>query len=222
MATLIRDLKTASVTQLVLAAQAGQRDAFGELFERFQRHVQAIALRRLGDWNEAQELCQEVFLQALQKIQQLREPECFVAWLRAITNRMAINRAVRRGPESPAEPETLDAACVEDDTPLSIILTAERQAEVRAGLDRLRDLDRRTLQAFYVDGQSLLEMSDRVRRAVGHDQAAAAHGAEAAGQARGSAGGGVSSRTRSQKKARSGFPLRAPFVRQNEQVRTKR
>ena len=62
MATLVQDFKTATVTQLVLAAQAGQRDAFGELFERFQRHVQAIALRRLGDWNEAQELCQEVFL----------------------------------------------------------------------------------------------------------------------------------------------------------------
>ena len=167
MSTLIQDLKSATVTQLVLAAQAGQRDAFGELFERFQRHVQAIALRRLGDWNEAQELCQEVFLQALQKIQQLREPECFVAWLRAITNRMAINRAVRRGPESLAEPETLDMACAEDDTPVTIILTAERQAEVRAGLDQLRELDRRTLQAFYVDGQSLLEMSDQFDAPLG-------------------------------------------------------
>lgn len=167
MATLIQDLKTASVTQLVLAAQAGRRDAFGELFERFQRHVQAIALRRLGDWNEAQELCQEVFLQALQKIQQLREPECFGAWLRSITNRMAINRAVRRSPELPMEPETLDVACVEDDTPLTIILADERRAEVRAGLARLRDLDRRTLQAFYVDGQSLLEMSDKFDAPLG-------------------------------------------------------
>jgi len=167
MTTLVQDLRSATVAQLVLAAQAGQRDAFGQLFERFQGHVQAIALRRLGDWNEAQELCQEVFLQALQKIAQLREPECFPAWLRAITNRMAINRAVRRGPEVAAEPETLDGVCVEDDTPLTIILADERQAEVRAGLARLRDLDRRTLQAFYVDGQSLLEMSDEFDAPLG-------------------------------------------------------
>lgn len=167
MTTLVQDLKSATVAQLVLAAQAGQREAFGQLFERFQGHVQAIALRRSGDWNEAQELCQEVFLQALQKIGQLREPECFVAWLRAITNRMAINRAVRRGPEVAAEPETLDGVCVEDDTPLTIILADERQAEVRAGLARLRDLDRRTLQAFYVDGQSLLEMSDEFDAPLG-------------------------------------------------------
>jgi RNA polymerase sigma-70 factor (ECF subfamily) len=167
MSTLTQDLKTANVRQLVLAAQAGRRDAFGELFERYQRNVQAIALRRLGDWNEAQELCQEVFLQALQKIQQLREPECFAGWLRSITNRMAINRAVRRSPELPAEPETLDAVCVDPDTPLTIILADERQAEVRAGLERLRELDRRTLQAFYVDGQSLLEMSDEFDAPLG-------------------------------------------------------
>lgn len=167
MCTLTEDLKTVTVAQLVLAAQAGRREAFGELFERYQRNVQAIALRRLGDWNEAQELCQEVFLQALQKIQQLREPECFAGWLRSITNRMAINRAVRRGPELPAEPEVLDAVCGDADTPLTIILADERQAEVRAGLKRLRELDRRTLQAFYVDGQSLLEMSDEFDAPLG-------------------------------------------------------
>ena len=217
MATLIRDLKSATVTQLVLAAQAGQRDAFGELFERFQRHVQAIALRRLGDWNEAQELCQEVFLQALQKIQQLREPECFVAWLRAITNRMAINRAVRRSPESPAEPETLDIACVEDDTPLTIILADERQAEVRAGLASAPRPGPANAAGVLRRGPVVAGDERRVRCAAGNDQAASAHGAEAAGQARRSVGGGVK-----KKKARSGFPLRAPFVRHNDQFRTKR
>jgi RNA polymerase sigma-70 factor (ECF subfamily) len=60
------------LTTLVRAAQAGDRLAFGELFERFERHVMAIALRRLGDYTEAQELCQDVFIQAMKKIRQLR------------------------------------------------------------------------------------------------------------------------------------------------------
>ena len=167
MTKLNQDLKTATVTQLVLAAQAGRRDAFGELFERYQPCVLATALRRLGDANEAQELCQEVFLQALLKIQQLREPECFAGWLRSITTRMAINRRVRRNTESAADQEILDSVCVEDSTPLTIILADERQAQVRAGLERLRELDRQTLQAFYVDGQSLLEMSDEFGAPLG-------------------------------------------------------
>jgi len=153
------NIRTATVAQLVTAAQAGNREAFGELYERFQRHVLAVAIGRLGDYTEAQELCQDVFVQALQKIGQLREPECFGSWLRSITHRMAINRAVRRKPDYSAEPDTLATTCVDDQTPLTAVLAGERQSQVRAGLSRLRELDRATLVAFYVEGQSLVEMS---------------------------------------------------------------
>ena len=63
----------------VLAAQAGDREAFGRLVERFERNVCATALRRLGNYVDAQEVTQEGFVQALRKIHQLREPVCFVA-----------------------------------------------------------------------------------------------------------------------------------------------
>ena len=55
---------------LVRAAQRGEREAFGELFERFQPTVLAIAMRRLRNFAEAQELTQDVFVQAIQKIDQ--------------------------------------------------------------------------------------------------------------------------------------------------------
>jgi RNA polymerase sigma-70 factor (ECF subfamily) len=155
------------IAELVRAAQDGDRFAFGELFQRYERHVFAIALRRSGDYNEAQELTQDVFVQAMQKIGQLREPQAFGGWLRAITNRMAINRAVRRGPDLPMEPETLEGNCVETVTPLANVLEGERKTQVQAGLARLGDLDRQTLVAFYVNGKSLLEMADEFDAPVG-------------------------------------------------------
>lgn len=148
------------VVQLVKLCQQGDRDAFGELFERFERYVFTIAFRRLNNYAEAQELTQDVFIQALQKIEQLRQPECFGSWLRSITHRMAINRAVRRGPDLPTEPTTLEATCVESETPLALALETEREEQLHEGLRRLRSLDRETLVAFYVEGQSLIEMSD--------------------------------------------------------------
>jgi RNA polymerase sigma-70 factor (ECF subfamily) len=151
----------------VRAAQAGDRAAFGRLVERYERAVYAVAYRRLGDHAEAQELCQEVFVQALRKLDQLRQPECFGGWLRSIARRMAVNRLVRRAPDVPTEPETLAAACVESETPLGRALERERRTQVRAGLRRLRALDRRTLVAFYVNGQSLAEMSDSFASPVG-------------------------------------------------------
>lgn len=155
------------VSRLVLAAQAGDREAFGQLFERFEKHVLAIAYRRVGDHTEAQELCQDVFVQALQKLPQLRDPACFGGWLRSITHRMAINRMVRRAPDVSMEPETLEANCSDTLTPLASALAVEREELVRSGLSRLRSLDRDTLIAFYVQGQSLLEMSDAFNAPLG-------------------------------------------------------
>lgn len=155
------------IAALVQAAQTGDRAAFGELFERFESHVFSVCLRRLGDYAEAQELCQDVFIQAMAKIGQLRDPHCFVGWLRAIAGRMAINRAVRRGPMTSVEPDALSAVCVENSTPLDHALGSERDSQVRDGLSRLGELDRKTLVAFYVNGQSLIEMSDAFDAPVG-------------------------------------------------------
>ena len=154
-------------SSLVLAAQEGDREAFGQLAERYERAVYATALRRLNNHAEAQEVCQEVLVRAMQKISQLREPAAFGSWLQAVTNRMAINRAVRKRGAIATEPDMLAATCVESETPLSAALARERQSQVRAGLGRLGELDRETLVAFYVQGQSLVEMSAEFRSPVG-------------------------------------------------------
>jgi RNA polymerase sigma-70 factor (ECF subfamily) len=156
-----------SETSLVIAAQEGDREAFGELARRYERAVYATAYRRLNNHAEAQEVSQEVFVRAMQKIDQLREPEAFGSWLQSVTSRMAINRAVRKRQSIATEPETLAATCVESETPLTAALASERQSQVRAGLRRLGDLDRDTLVAFYVKGQSLVEMSEGFRSPVG-------------------------------------------------------
>ncbi len=155
------------IASLVRAAQEGDRAALGPLFERFRQVVYATAIRTLGNDAEAQELCQEVFFQAMRKIRQLRDPECFGGWLRAIARRMAINRAMRRAPEVSAEVGETSPGFVCRDTPLAEVLARERADQVHAGLDRLAALDRDTLVAFYFGGQSLLEMSDRFQSPVG-------------------------------------------------------
>jgi len=152
--------------ELVLRAQEGDREALGQLMVRYEGAVYAIALRRLNNHAEAEELCQEVFVQAMEKIDQLRQPECFGGWIRSIAKRMAINRAVRRSPLLSSQPDELES-CTEERTPLGNVLATEERSQVRAGLKRLRKLDRQTLEAFYVQGRSLAEMSDAFESPVG-------------------------------------------------------
>jgi RNA polymerase sigma-70 factor (ECF subfamily) len=158
---------TGEVTRLVRDAKAGDRAAFGELVRRFEGAVYAIALRKLGRPLEAEELAQEVFIKAYEKLDQLKVPAAFGGWLRAITVRLAINRMVRKTPVLSAEPELLEATCADIRNPLDDVLAAERRAQVRAGLKRLGTMDRETLVAFYVRGQSLLEMSEEFDSPVG-------------------------------------------------------
>ncbi len=155
------------LTTLVEAAQHGDREAFGRLVDKYQRAVYATIFRRLGNHAETQELCQEVFMQALRKIDQLADPRCFGGWLRAIAGRMAINRAVRRAPVVAADAGSFETHCVEYRTPLGSALEHEQESQVRHGLRRLKAMDRDTLVAFYFDGRSLIEMSDQFKTPVG-------------------------------------------------------
>jgi len=153
--------------QRVIAAQAGDRAAFGELFVQYEKSIYAIALRRTGNATEAQELVQDVFMQAMLKIDQLRAPEAFGGWLRQITVRMAINRITRRKVAYATEPEVLEATVLGKGTPDQALMDKERQEQVRDGLSRLRDMDRDTLEAFYVKGQSLAQMADEFDAPIG-------------------------------------------------------
>jgi RNA polymerase sigma-70 factor (ECF subfamily) len=155
------------ITELVERARAGDRGAYGELVERFQPSVYAVALSRLRNPGEAQELVQEVFIHAMTKLAQLRDAHCFAGWLRQITERMAINRLTRRGRMHGAEPEVLENIQAMGSTPLEDLVRMEQKAQLWAGLDRLKPVDRATLVAFYIHGQSLKQMSREFETPIG-------------------------------------------------------
>jgi len=145
---------------LVRRAQRGDREAFGRLVEQFQPTVHAIALRRLGNPNDALELTQEVFLHVLRRIGQLREPERFAGWLRQVAVRMAINRATRRTAPPSVEVGILEGAWERGAEPLDELISRERAERLRGALGRLKSLDREALDAFYLRGHSLVEIAE--------------------------------------------------------------
>lgn len=152
---------------LVEKAQNGDREAFGQLVEQFQRTVYAIALGRLGNSNEAMELTQEVFLHVMKRIGQLREPERFAGWLRQVAARMAINRATRRIPPASIEDEILEGAGATHDDPLDALIARERASRLWEALEELKPLDREALVAFYIQGQSLVEIAESLDVPIG-------------------------------------------------------
>jgi RNA polymerase sigma-70 factor (ECF subfamily) len=147
------------VPTLVERAKLGDRSAYGELVQRFQVAVGAVALKRLRDAAAAQELTQEVFIHAMRKLPQLRDPRCFPGWLRQITVRLALNRLARRSPHREVEADALDRLADRTGGPLEALERTEAKQRLHASLRRLRPLDRQALEIFYLRGHSLQRMS---------------------------------------------------------------
>ena len=74
--------------QLINRSIDGDDTAFAELVEKYQKQVHALVWRKIGDFHIAEEITQDTFLNAYQKLSTLKKPQQFASWLYVIaTNR---------------------------------------------------------------------------------------------------------------------------------------
>jgi RNA polymerase sigma-70 factor (ECF subfamily) len=88
---------------LVRLAQAGDRDALAALYRRFAGMVHGVVLAHVRH-RDVEDLAQEVFLHAMERLGSLREPAAFGGWLAAIARTRALDH-VRRTPATEALPD---------------------------------------------------------------------------------------------------------------------
>lgn len=88
--------------ELVAAVRRGDSAAADALVRRHYRSAWAVALALLGHASDAEDVCQDAFVRALERIDECRKPERFVYWLLQIVRNHAHNarkyKQVRSGP----------------------------------------------------------------------------------------------------------------------------
>lgn len=143
---------------LIEAAQAGDRDAQGELFRRHYRRVARIVFRVTRNDAIVEDLVQDVFIRAFNSLQRFRSESRVETWLHVIAvnvartwldgekrRRRRVQSAVRRWGE-PATPE-------------EIVARSEHRQRLRAAVDALPRKYRDAFQARVLSGLSLREAS---------------------------------------------------------------
>ena len=75
--------------QLVARVRRGDRAAAGTLAGRYLRACRAVALAVTGDEADADDVCQDAFVAAIEKIDDCRQPDRFAAWLMQIARNRA-------------------------------------------------------------------------------------------------------------------------------------
>ena len=73
--------------ELVRRILDGDEAAFSTLVEKYQKQVHALAWRKIGDFHVAEEITQDTFLKAYQKLATLKKPHRLAGWLYVIATR---------------------------------------------------------------------------------------------------------------------------------------
>ncbi|HEV2851972.1 MAG TPA: sigma-70 family RNA polymerase sigma factor [Thermoanaerobaculia bacterium] len=138
-------------SRLVARARAGDARAFEELVRRHLRSAHAVALGVLGNPADAEDVCQDAFLAALEKLDECRDPERFAAWLTRIVRNQALNfrerRSLRQG--EPLEAAAPAAAAADTSDPAE---RSELRGRLLAALESLPPSQREVVLLHDLEG----------------------------------------------------------------------
>ena len=159
---------------LVLRAKRGDQDAFEQLVLDNQNRIYSLALRLMGDREEAADLAQEAFLKAWQGLPTFQGESSFSTWLYRLTSNVCID-ALRRNRRRQAVAETVslddDDSWIEpadwEGDPQRLLERAELSRAVERGLEALPDHFRQVLVLRELSGLSYQEIGTAMELDLG-------------------------------------------------------
>ena len=156
-----------SDAELVALARAGDKDAFGQLIERYAQMAHRVALGRIADPEVARQLSQEAMLQAYLSLGSLRADDRFRSWLYGIV--LNVCRSYLRGQkgllislealEGSPQVET-DRLVSLNPSPQAVVEEHELQREVLDAIQGLPPKSQAAAYLFYYEGLSVREIAD--------------------------------------------------------------
>ena len=155
-----------SDVELIRRTLDGDDTAFTQLVRKYQKPVHALAWRKLGDFHTAEEITQDTFLKAYQKLATLKEPQRFSSWLYVIAARYCVawlrkKRLLTQSLEETnlvqLEQATYSGYVVEENERTS----AETQCEVvKKLLAKLQESERTIITLHYFSEMSSAEIGE--------------------------------------------------------------
>jgi RNA polymerase sigma-70 factor (ECF subfamily) len=140
---------------LVARCLAGDSASFRPLVERYQRVLFSVALRMLGDREDAADAAQTAFLKAFEKLASYDPRHKFFSWLYRILVNECLN--VKRARRETVE---LDDGVAATGGPLEELEIAERRARVQAAIVKLPSEQREVIVLRHFADLSYAEIAE--------------------------------------------------------------
>ena len=143
---------------LVSRALRGDADAFDVLVRRHYRTAFAVALGVLGNRHDAEDVVQDAFVKAVDRLEDCREPSKFVQWLMMIVRNRALSHRTYRKIRETSElvPEIAEA----DDSPFVDAARSELADTLQSALATLSEVQREIVLLHDMDGWTHKDIAD--------------------------------------------------------------
>ena len=158
---------------LIQRVLAGDDTAFSALVRKYQKPVHALAWRKIGDFHIAEDITQDTFLKAYQRLSTLKKPQRFASWLYVIAANYC-KMWLRKKRLSTQSLEDTNSAELERATYSGYVIaenertTAEAQREVvKKLLAKLQESERTVITLHYLGGMTYEEISEFLGVSVG-------------------------------------------------------
>ncbi len=152
--------------QLINRLLTGDESAFAVLVRKYQKSVHALAWRKVGDFQTAEELTQDTFLKAYQKLGTLKNPNQFAGWLYVIADRVCIAWHRKRKLEMESLETTSSAEIAAssyqhyEDEQREIAATEHRRGFIKHLLEQLPESERTVVTLHYLGEMTCKAISE--------------------------------------------------------------
>jgi RNA polymerase sigma-70 factor (ECF subfamily) len=164
------DADRAEDDRLIAAALAGHDRAFGELVTIHQDRLRSTLARLTGSAEEAEDVAQEAFVQALLKLDTFQRTSRFYTWLYRIAFHLAVSKSRKRRPRvslSVVQEAGGPEAVCEGPAPSHRAEADERRELLHAAIAALADDHRQVLVMREFDGFDYQEIADTLDVPIG-------------------------------------------------------
>lgn len=145
--------------ELIRRIVGGESELFARLADRYARSVYILTVRIVGSAEEAEELTQDIFLRAFDKLNRFGGRSSFSTWLYRIAYNMAISHARRMRPAVLGMDDRRLAALTDGEAD-GLEAWAEKQERLDAlarAVERLDPEERALVTLFYYEDRSVGE-----------------------------------------------------------------
>ena len=146
--------------QIVRRCLGGEPEAFGLLVDKYRSSIYAFVFAKVGNFHDAEDLTQEVFLNAYERLRTLRRQDCFFAWLYSIaSNRCKNFHRARARKLDAAHLDDPDAVTMSDRHAMEAYRNKQAHEELYEALAELPEMYRQVLTLYYLGQMDTREIA---------------------------------------------------------------